>query len=95
MAMTAPVLFPNPLKNNGPVNLQVVFGKTQDYVTVKVFTTAFRKIYDDTVKSVPVGTFLYGLDPDHFRGSVAANGLYYVVISTPSNRWVSKLLIFR
>jgi len=95
MAMTAPTLYPNPLKGAGSANLQVVFSQTQDFVTIKVFTTAFRKVYDDTVKSVPVGTFLYTLDPGHFKGSVAANGLYYVVITTPSNKWVSKLLIFR
>jgi fimbrial isopeptide formation D2 family protein len=94
MAMTAPTLYPNPVKGTGPANLQVVFSQRQDFVTIKVFTTAFRKVYDDTVKSVPVGTFLYALDPDHFKGSAAANGLYYVVITTPSNKWVSKLLIF-
>ena len=95
MAMTAPTLYPNPIKGVGSANLQVVFGQTQDFVTIKVFTTAFRKVYDDTLKSVPTGTFLYSLDPDNFKGSRAANGLYYVVITTPSNKWVTKLLIFR
>ena len=94
MATMGPVLFPNPVKGRDPVSLRVVFGKTQDDVSIKVFTTAFRKVYDDTVKSVPEGIFLYGLDPDHFKGS-AANGLYYVEVKTPSNRWISKLLVLR
>lgn len=91
--LNVPVVFPNPLKGPGPTNLQVVFPETENFVTIKVFTTAFRKVYEDTIQSVPQGTFTYGLDPDHFKGSRAANGLYYAVISTPSHRWVLKILI--
>lgn len=95
LAMTAPVLYPNPLRDNGLATLQVVLNKPQEYLTVKVFTTAFRKVFADTVKTVPSGIFLYGLDTSRFQGSTAANGLYYVVITTPSNRWNLKLLILK
>jgi hypothetical protein len=93
--LNVPVVYPNPLKGPGPTNLQVVFPETESFVTIKVFTTAFRKIYEDTIQSVPQGTFTYSLDPDHFKGSRAANGLYYVSITTPSKHWVLKLLIFK
>jgi len=90
-----PVFYPNPIKGDGPANLDVVFDQVQDYVNIKVFTTAFRKVYEDNVRSVPAGTFLYNLDTNFFKGGRGANGLYYVVVKTPSNRWVIKLLIFR
>lgn len=95
LALATPLIYPNPLKDKGPVNLQVVLSKPQDSLSVKVFTTAFREVYKDTVLSVPSGMFLYGLDPDRFKGATGANGLYYVVITTPSNRWILKLLVTR
>jgi uncharacterized repeat protein (TIGR01451 family) len=91
--LNVPVLYPNPIRDDGPANLQMIFGETERSVSVKVFTTAFRKVYEDTIQSVPQGLFTYGLDTTRFKGSRAANGLYYVVISTPSNRWVLKILI--
>lgn len=95
VAQTAPLLYPNPVGGGGPAELQVVLNQPQDYLTVKVFSTSFRKVYEGTVKTVPSGVFLYGLDTSHFEGGTAANGLYYVVITTPSNRWTLKLLILK
>jgi hypothetical protein len=92
---TTPILYPNPLKGPGPVTLSVSFGEPHDYVTVKVFTTAFRKVYENTTRFVPAGIFNFSLDPRDFSGAPGANGLYYVVITTPSNRWISKLLILK
>jgi hypothetical protein len=83
------------LKGPGPVTLSVVFSNPHDYVTVKVFTTAFRKVFENTSRFVPAGTFDFSLNPDDFKGAAGANGLYYVLITTPSNRWISKLLILR
>ena len=95
VAQGAPVLYPNPVKGGGPAELQVVLNQPQDYLTVKVFTTSFRKVYEDNVKTVPAGVFQYGLDTTRFEGGAAANGLYYVVATTPSNRWILKLLILK
>jgi hypothetical protein len=82
------------LKGPGPIHLVVNFDNPHDFVTVKVFTTAFRKVYENTTPNVPGGPFQFDLDPDNFKGS-AANGLYYAVITTPSDRWISKLLILK
>lgn len=91
----APVLWPNPLKGKGPTNLRVIFNEPHDYVIVKVFTTAYRKVYETRINFVSGGLFTYSLEPANFNGSAAANGLYYVVLTTPSERWVSKLLILK
>jgi fimbrial isopeptide formation D2 family protein len=95
VAQGAPVLYPNPSRDNSPVELQMVLNQPRDYLTVKVFTTSFRKVYEDTIKTVPAGVFQYGLDTTRFDGGAAANGLYYVVATTPSNRWILKLLILK
>ncbi|HUO58219.1 MAG TPA: hypothetical protein VMV05_08590 [bacterium] len=89
-----PAFSANPI-HGGPVTLTATFDKPHDYVSVKVFTTAFRKVYEHTDQAVPAGIYQYSLDTDHFRGGEAGNGLYYVVISTPANRWISKLLVLR
>ena len=75
--------------------MTVSFDKPHDYVTVKVYTTAFRMVYENTSRFVPAGVFGFDLDPGQFKGSSSANGLYYVVVTTPSNRWISKLLILK
>ena len=95
VAQTSPSLYPNPVRGGDPAQLQIPLNQPQDYLTVKVYTTAFRKVYEDTVKTVPAGVFIYGLDTTRFDGGPAANGLYYVVITTPSNRWTSRLLILK
>lgn len=95
VSQTSPSLYPNPLRGNGPAELQIPLNQAQDYLRVKVFTTSFRKVYEDTVKTVPAGVFIYGLDSTRFEGGLAANGIYYVVLTTPSNRWILKLLILK
>jgi len=78
------------------VNLQIFFNEPHDYVEIKVYTLAFRKIYDDQVNYVSAGQFNYYVDPSKFKGSVTiANGLYYVIVTTPTNRWMLKLLVLR
>ncbi|GEM_PF-3580967 len=94
-AATTPFLYPNPVKDDNPATLRVDFDQPHDFVSIRVFTTAFRKVYDDRKQFVPAGVFSYSLDTSNFKGSRAANGLYYVVVTTPTHRWISKLLIFR
>jgi hypothetical protein len=89
------VLYPNPLREDGPVHLEIPFDQPHDYVNVRVFTTAFRKIYENNSSFVPAGVFELDMEPGHFKGSSAANGFYYVLIDIPGHRWIAKLLILR
>jgi hypothetical protein len=83
------------VKGTGSTTLAVSFDKPHDYVTIKIYTTAFRKIYQYTAHYVQAGIFTLSLDTAHINGGSMANGVYYVVITTPSNRWISKLLVLR
>jgi len=89
-----PALYPNPLKEDGPVHLELPLDQPHDYVNVRIFTTAFRKIYEYNSNFVPAGVFELDLDPGQFKGP-AANGFYYLVIDIPGHRWIVKLLILR
>jgi hypothetical protein len=88
-----PVLFPNPIKGDDPIQIAVYFSQPHDYVTVKIFTTAYRKIYQRTWPYVPAGA--YSLTLDDFNAQATSNGLFYAVITTPSNKWLNKFLILR
>jgi hypothetical protein len=88
-----PVLFPNP-SSGGPVTLFLSLRSPSD-VRVELFTLAFRKVQDRTFNQVPVGTDLI-LDLRDQWGTPLANGLYYVVVTTPlGQRSVIKLVLLR
>jgi hypothetical protein len=88
-----PVFWPNPVKGEGPVNLWVSFSEPHDYVTIKIFTTAYRKIYQRSWNYVQSGN--YTLTLDDLKVSTMGNGLYYAVVTTPKDKWLKKILILR
>jgi hypothetical protein len=69
-----------------------------DQAQVKIFTTAFRKIYEDDTLPTAVGQAQYTLDWGK-AGLNPANGLYYVVLCFKSGGaetyQVMKLLVLR
>jgi hypothetical protein len=89
-------MFPNPIRGSNGTTLQIIFSEPHDYVTVKVYTISFRKIYEDRVNYAPAGPFTYYVDPGKFKGNLSiANGLYYVTMTTPTQNWMVKLLVLR
>jgi len=77
------------------VTLKATFDKPHDYVDIKIYTTAFRKVFEQRVGFVPAGAFTFTIDPTNLKGSVMANGFYYVEVRTPTDRWMLKLLILK
>jgi hypothetical protein len=69
-----------------------------DEVKVKIYTTAFRKVFEQDGLSTQPGTTLVTLDWST-QGIDLANGLYYVVLSSKSGgketRQVMKMLVLR
>jgi len=67
-------------------------------VKLKIFTVAFRKIYEDDTLSTTVGQNLYTLDWSR-AGLDMANGLYFLVLYVEENgqetRKVMKVLVLR
>ncbi len=77
-------LYPNPVKNGTSVNFSYNVTGPTNQVEVKMFTLAFRKIYEDDTLSTALGSHSYTLDWGN-TGSNIANGLYYVVLDFKSS----------
>jgi hypothetical protein len=90
-------IFPNPLSGGAPLQLTYQLGQTAGQVKLKLFTVAFRKIFEDDSLPTASGGQLYVLDFSKV-GSIA-NGLYYVVLYVKTGgsetHQVMKLLIQR
>ena len=104
---TTPVVFPNP-STGEPVTVAASFAEPVNQVNVQIFTTAFRKVQDNTVNSTTSGvtaSAVSGTPASNWRipvqmqdnwGNPLASGLYYVVITANGHqRSVVKLLLLR
>jgi hypothetical protein len=99
MAVTGVVIgvpYPNPVKGDGPVSLQlrVPSGSTVQW---SVFTTAFRKIVDVS-NPVPGNSLALVWNLDDNWGKPVASGLYYlrVQVTGPARETkVLKILVIR
>ncbi len=72
-------LFPNPVKSGTSVNFSYNVTGPANQVEVKLFTLAFRKIYEDDTLSTVQGQHAYTLNWGNQNPNIA-NGLYYVVL---------------
>lgn len=66
-----------------------------EWAEMKLYTTAFRLVKDKKIENLPAGTNKLLLDLNDDWGKPLANGLYYLVLTTPENKVVLKLLVLR
>jgi len=90
--VTKVCLFPNPC--SGPTASVILPLSGSANITVQVFTLAFRKVLSQNYPQVAPGTVLSFPLKDSW-GNNLADGLYYVAITTPQNRWMVKLLVLK
>ncbi|HVZ79299.1 MAG TPA: cellulase family glycosylhydrolase [bacterium] len=77
----APFLpWPNPWDGTGPLNLNYQNVNGVDQVKLKVYTLAFRKVFEDDNLVITPGTWNYQLDWNNAHLNLA-NGLYYFVLT--------------
>ncbi len=92
------VLFPNPVKDGTPLSFYYNLTSPATQVKVKIFTLAFRKVFEDDTPPATVGQWKYTLNWGNANLNLA-NGLYYVVLSvnngSSETHQVMKLLIQR
>ena len=92
------VLYPNPLKDTAPLSFVYQLEATVDQVRVSLFTTAWRKIYEDDTLPASAGQHLFRLDFGQVDLNIS-NGLYYVVLRVKTGgqetRKIMKLLVRR
>jgi hypothetical protein len=90
--------FPNPNDGKEPLTFYYRLDKPADKVQLKVYTTAFRKLYENADVPAEAGVHLYTLRWDR-TGLNLANGLYYLVLirkeGSEETRETMKLIIRR
>jgi hypothetical protein len=89
------VLYPNPVKNQEPVKLQLFFEGPNNSVNLKLFTVAFRKINAWEYNDLPQGVYEFPIELKDEGGKPLANGLYYVVAEVNGERKIFKLIVLR
>ena len=88
-----PVLYPNPVKDSGPVKIQLNL-MANSGVKLQICTTSFRTVRDVTIPQVLAGAYVT-LDLVDKANAPLANGLYYVEVTTNQGKSILKLLILR
>ncbi len=81
------MVYPNPWNGEGPLKLSVTLGAPGE-VQVKLFTSAFRKVWQDQFLQEPSGNDQLLLSLPRL-----ANGIYYLVVESEGKRWVVKLIV--
>ncbi len=93
IAPDKPVLYPNPVRDEGPVKIQLNLLGTSD-VKLQIFTTSLRKVRDLTIPQVAKGLEI-SLDLVDKANVGLSNGLYFIVVTTQRGRSIHKLLVLR
>jgi hypothetical protein len=91
-------IFPNPSSGTQPTLIDLGIGNAV-LVKIKVFTVAFRMVFEKDYGQVAPGQLITLPTTDN-RGTPLANGLYYVQVSTTQglytpSKYIAKWLIFR
>lgn len=88
-------IYPNPADGTQPVSLHVPGLTGLSDVTVRIFTTAYRKVLEQPFPQQLAGVDMSFKPVDQW-GTPLASGLYYVVVTVNGgNKSVGKLLILR
>ena len=66
---------------------------TTTKVSLQIFTTAMRKVSEQTYHSEGPGTVTLTLSLTDSTGAVLANGVYYVVVRADNQKIILKLMI--
>lgn len=77
--------WPNPYDGSVPLNLNYQNTNGVDQVKLKVYTLAFRKVFEDDGLITTAGTWNYSLNWD-VQNPNLSNGLYYFVIVSRSGK---------
>ena len=83
------MVYPNPWDGDGgkPLKIRVDL-QAGGEVKVKLFTTAFRKVWQADLPGRPAGVQDLVLNLPRL-----ANGIYYLVVEADGKRWVLKLMV--
>lgn len=90
-----PVIYPNPLKDTDTLTLTIGFAKPTVWLQIKVFTVADRRVKNVMLQSLPAGMNTIPVEMKDDWGTPLADGLYYLYLVTPDQKFTKKILILR
>ena len=91
----------------GSVRIQIVLKNSANFIEAKIFTTAFKMVKNVRFSQTSPGcsdfrgeadfkgTSDFKMDLADNWGRQLANGVYYIVVTTPTLKATTKLLILR
>jgi hypothetical protein len=85
-------IYPNPWNGGSDPSVRVTLQHLSD-LKIRMFTTAYRKVWEGDFSQVPVGTENFEIGLRDKKGTSLANGVYYIVVDTFKRRFISKLLL--
>jgi hypothetical protein len=94
MAPHLVVIYPNPV-NCGSVRIHLGFDVSVGRIEITMFTTAFRIVKHVKVLQVFNSSSDFQMDLMDDWGSQLSNGVYYIVVTSPTFKVTTKLLILR
>jgi hypothetical protein len=95
VVLSNPIPFPNPVTGPGPVQVNVHLQQPASWLTLKVYTVSFRLVETETFRDVPAGPRDLALELKDRWGKSLANGVYYILATTPQGHAIGKSLITR
>jgi hypothetical protein len=75
--------------------MRIVLQKPAGWLTLKIYTIAFRMVKEETFQNLSAGPNDLPLTLIDKWGRDLANGLYYILVDTPVGKTKAKLLILR
>jgi hypothetical protein len=75
--------------------VQVILRQPASWLTIKVYTLAFRIVNEVSYENMPAGPNDFPLALTDKMGGELANGLYYLEATTPQGHSMGKWLILR
>jgi len=77
------------------VKVNVTVARAGDEVRIQLFTTAYRKISETTLTTLPVGVTPVSVVLRDKKGGALSNGVYYLRIITPQGVGIGKMIILK
>jgi len=77
------------------VKVNVTVARAGDEVRIQLFTTAYRKISETVLTSLPMGVTPVSVALRDMKGRTLSNGIYYIRVLSGGTVSIGKLVVLR
>lgn len=87
-------MYPNPAYGD-TTNIRFQLDKVASNITIKLYTTSFRRIAEKTYSQLGPGILDIPLELKDSAGTHLANGFYYVAVEIDGKKTMLKMIVLR